>query len=237
MDDTATRDHRGFYDTYWSDWDYANQYKLIRGARILGLLAEADIKKPRILDAGCGAGWFTQILAQFGPTVGLDFSLETLTRARASRKGTAFVAGDGMALPFRHSVFDVVVSQEVIEHMADQQAYLAQLGHVLRQGGALILTTPNAHVSKTMLIDGRLPNAQPIENHLDPSGLRRLLREVFDLKALETVIHDVRGGPFGALNNVRVTRLAQSLGLRGLASDLRSMFQTGLHIVAFAVKR
>jgi len=54
-----------------------------------------------------------------------------------------YIRADGLRLPFRSAVFDVVFAIEVIEHVPDEQQLLNETMRVLRPGGRLILTTPN----------------------------------------------------------------------------------------------
>ena len=86
----------------------------------------------------------------------LDADLEEVQRAAAwvramldEDKETAesggqghVVAGDGMALPFPDGCFDKVVASEVLEHVRDDGAVLAELARVTRSGGVLAVTVP-----------------------------------------------------------------------------------------------
>ncbi len=57
-----------------------------------------------------------------------------------------YLRGDGMRLPFRDAVFDVVFGIDVIEHVPDEERLINEALRVLRPGGRLILTTPNVTV-------------------------------------------------------------------------------------------
>jgi len=104
----------------------------------------------RVLDAGCGVGYGTRLLAEAGASeaVGVDLSDDALDRARSGGgAGTRFVVGDLLDLPFEDEAFDVVVSFEAIEHVAEPEQVLAELARVLRPDGLLIVSTPNSAVS------------------------------------------------------------------------------------------
>ena len=117
---------------FWNDkWDLArNQYPhdraLRRGDKILAYLRSLGHERPMILDLGCGTGWFTNQLAELGPSTGIDLSVEAIAQAKSQFPQVTFQAGNlfEMALPERQ--FDVIVSQEVLAHVADQPGYLEQ---------------------------------------------------------------------------------------------------------------
>ena len=56
--------------------------------------------------------------------------------------GHADVHAEGTGLPFRAGTFDAVLCSEVLEHVAEPQVLLDEAYRVLREGGALVLTTP-----------------------------------------------------------------------------------------------
>ncbi|MGA2320243.1 MAG: class I SAM-dependent methyltransferase [Solirubrobacteraceae bacterium] len=111
-----------------------------------GQLAEGR----EVLDAGCGTGYGTEILAGAGAqrVVGIDRSHEALEDARSSFSGSAreFSLADLHQLPFEDSTFDLAVCFEVIEHVEDQQQAITELRRVLRPGGLLAISSPNRDV-------------------------------------------------------------------------------------------
>ena len=101
----------------------------------------------RILDLGCGSGYGAASLADAAESiVAVDISSEAIELA-AQRYRTANLsfrqihAGD--ALPFADETFDVVLSFQVIEHVADEAAYLREARRVLKPGGKMIIVTPD----------------------------------------------------------------------------------------------
>jgi len=101
----------------------------------------------RVLDAGCGRGFYLNFLRALHPradVVGIELDRPLLPAARRAVPGARLVNANLYHLPFRAGAFDKIVFSEVIEHVPDDAAALAELHRVLAPGGALALTTPNA---------------------------------------------------------------------------------------------
>lgn len=109
--------------------------------------------KPRqhILDAGSGEGVAALLCCRRqASAIAVEFEEEAcrLGRLLAAREGFAaeqlsFAQYDLYRLPFADGTFDGIVSLEVIEHMADVLAYLAELKRVLKPGGRIVISTPH----------------------------------------------------------------------------------------------
>ena len=108
------------------------------------------------LDVGCGAGLLTEPLARLGALVtGLDAAPENIAAARlhAEGQGLAIDYRTGSVENLKGERFDLVVSMEVIEHVADPAAFIGGLAGALADDGPLILSTPNrTPLSKLALI-------------------------------------------------------------------------------------
>ncbi len=107
-----------------------------------------------VLDAGCGAGVFTDCLQQSGyAAVGIDISHNAVAHARKRYPTIPFqVAIVETGLPFAAEHFAAVWFSEVIEHVFDVHAALAELNRVLQPGGTLIVTTPYHGLLKNLII-------------------------------------------------------------------------------------
>jgi SAM-dependent methyltransferase len=102
-----------------------------------------------VLDAGCGVGYGTAMLARAGAgeIVGLDLSANAIEAAgNATPANASFVVGDLHALPFPAGRFELVVCFEVIEHVEFQDDVIAELARVLAPDGVLAISSPNRDV-------------------------------------------------------------------------------------------
>src|SRR5690606_11867415 len=112
----------------------------------------------RALDVGCGAGLLCEPLARLGAAVsGVDAAEENIAAARAH------AAGSGLAIDYRCgdlgqlglAGFDLVTAREVVEHVADKAAFVAQLAAALAEGGLMVLSPPNRTArSRLLLVEG-----------------------------------------------------------------------------------
>lgn len=105
----------------------------------------------RVADVGCGGGLLSEPLARLGAQVtAIDAGAETVAAA-AAHAGTVGLDIDyrcmtAEALAQAGETFDVVVSMEVLEHVADPQLFLRSCAQLLRPGGVMLLATLNRTV-------------------------------------------------------------------------------------------
>lgn len=102
-----------------------------------------------VLDAGCGEGYGTRLLADAAASVlGVDRPEPVTTaRARYRRENLAYEVVDLTRLDALGRRFDVVLSFQVIEHVEDPVDYLSALAAAVAPGGTLVVTTPNRLMS------------------------------------------------------------------------------------------
>lgn len=86
-----------------------------------------------ILDAGCGDGWFGEVLGRDNFVVALDIDEEAACQVR----------GDLVRLPLSDNTVDVIWCSQVLEHIKDDEAALAEMGRVAKKDGLLIIGVPN----------------------------------------------------------------------------------------------
>jgi 2-polyprenyl-3-methyl-5-hydroxy-6-metoxy-1,4-benzoquinol methylase len=116
--------------------------KYQKSAKIVSILSEfKDMSQSKILDIGCGNGMITSNIGNFSKEIiGID-----VKDRRIVKKGYKFKLIKDEMLPFENNSFDVVISNQVIEHVNNQDRHVEEIYRVLRNGGICYLATPNKH--------------------------------------------------------------------------------------------
>jgi SAM-dependent methyltransferase len=112
--------------------------------RLEMILAAAGerVRQGRTLVDGCGVGTYLEHLSgHTGVVVGLDIELERTVEAHERSALVACAAGEH--LPFPPASYDLILSHEVLEHVADDRAVISEIVRCLRVGGRLVLFCPN----------------------------------------------------------------------------------------------
>jgi ubiquinone/menaquinone biosynthesis C-methylase UbiE len=111
--------------------------------RRLNLIRHAvPLEGARILDIGCGLGVYVRKFREFSDHVcGVDIDAIRLQEGARTTPGLILSASE--TLPFRDAAFDVVVLNEVIEHVRDDAATLKEALRVISPGGHVVIYAPN----------------------------------------------------------------------------------------------
>ena len=131
------RDLAELYAVETNHWWFAGKRMLFK--RLLAERLRAE--RIRILDIGCGTGAVAVDFGLHGWLCACDRSSDALAFAR-SRGVRNVVGSDAASLPFADASFDLVLAFDVIEHVEDDRAMLAELRRVLRPGGAIAIHVP-----------------------------------------------------------------------------------------------
>jgi ubiquinone/menaquinone biosynthesis C-methylase UbiE len=109
----------------------------------------------RILDLGCGNGISSRLLNQADfDVVGTDISALFLEEAQEwENPKLRYKVCDVLELPFENNSFDVICSNELIEHLPDVETALTEMIRVVRKGGKVVLSGPNLCSPITPFLD------------------------------------------------------------------------------------
>ncbi|MDP6838296.1 MAG: class I SAM-dependent methyltransferase [Planctomycetota bacterium] len=162
--------------------DYLGDHQLIlRTCRRRADLVENHTCAPgRVLDVGCAAGFFLQVMAERGwDAHGLEPSAAIRPQAE-ERLGTERIHGGFLkGSPFEPASFDLITLWDVLEHIPDPLAALRRIHTLLAPGGVLILETQNVR-SLTASVLGRRWHHYKLAEHLfhfHPGTIRQALEQ------------------------------------------------------------
>lgn len=137
-------DNSDFYDL---EYFLSLEYRYFSGAHssrinnILSLLGEVKYKK--ILDVGCGCGFFDSEFSKRGAeVVGVDYSRYAVDFSSARYPELKFSVSSAYGLEeFKDNEFDLVTLIDTVEHLSDQDKALKAIKRVLKPGGRLVVAT------------------------------------------------------------------------------------------------
>lgn len=157
------------------------------------VIATLPVTGRAVLDVGCGAGRFLELVAEAGADVdGIDASPGLIAEALARLPGARIVRGEMQVLPYPDARFDVVTGFNSFQWAADRVAALAEARRVMRVDGRVVVATwgsPEVTDAAVYLaaIERLLPPAPPggpgsfalagpgvLETALEDAGLRAL---------------------------------------------------------------
>jgi SAM-dependent methyltransferase len=193
--DRAVADQRSYYDEHYERGymqDFSHLYEACRVATVRETLNRVGDPPRRVLDYGCGEGRYLDLIRERFPNaalVGSDISDVALEHAERRHPDAEWVLMDDERVRAPDAGFDLIVSVEVLEHVANVELATNELGRLLAPGGVLILTTPCANPGSLEWLFNRLRGG--LEHTADgfgrfatdpPEHLRRLTSR--DLRVL-----------------------------------------------------
>jgi ubiquinone/menaquinone biosynthesis C-methylase UbiE len=107
--------------------------------------AAPQLDSARVLENGCGIGVYVEKLRPLaGAVFGLDYDFERVAEGeQRMRIPSVLICAASEHLPYPDNCFDLILSNEVIEHVQDDRAAITEMVRVLKPGGCLALFCPN----------------------------------------------------------------------------------------------
>ncbi len=177
-------------------------------------------------------------MSSFGPSVGVELSPDAVEVAKQRYPGAQFVCADATTWEPEAGSFDVVVSQEVIEHITDKPKYLAVVHKALRQGGYLLMTTPNLDVLNAIPESERktIWEIQPVELPVTRRQLSALMQAAgFGIvKTSSAVTGCGRLGMHRMVNSHKLNKLMEQVGLHDAWSRWLLKRDFGMYLTTVA---
>jgi 2-polyprenyl-3-methyl-5-hydroxy-6-metoxy-1,4-benzoquinol methylase len=188
LDDIQVRE----YDEYNGEDPYSVEKALDspfhrrRGRGTIRLTREA-LKKSgstnnKILDIGCGEGHITELIKNNFPNCeisALDCSITAIKKAVSKYQGIDFIVADACHAPYTEGYFDVVICNNLWEHVPDPIHLLEQIRKITKDKGWLILSTPSRYrFSNIVRIMLRKPIAFMSPYHVTEYSLGQVMEQL-----------------------------------------------------------
>jgi SAM-dependent methyltransferase len=205
------------------------------GEALRGLIAETGAR--RVLEAGCGTGYWMKILMpQIDWIVGLDQSSGMLQHAHELSGPVALVCGSADLLPFAKASFDLIYVVNAVHHFVDKRGFIEQARCALRPGGtlAMIGLDVTAAIGHWFIYD-YFPGAAeydlsrfPLWEHI-MSWMRAAGLAVDPMRVVENIKDEKRG------REVLDTHFIQRHGTSTLMGLTEAQYQTGIERMKSAI--
>lgn len=191
-------------------WECARKLSYERGDFVKSIL-ELHIKCSNltILDLGSGEGGTSKILSKDNVVISFDLSLIRLERQKTAGIDYFLVNGDALEMPFKKHKFDLIIIQDVIEHLSNLSVFISNIKGLLKGTGIIYISTPNKFSIINFLSDPHW--GMPIISVLKREHIKKYF-----------------------LNNFRKDEsgredIAQLLSLKGLIKNIGREFKINIH--------
>lgn len=123
---------------------------------------KGETKDKKILDLGCGSGFFIKELTKMGAkkVIGLDISKKLIEIAKKENPKIDFYVGSALKTPFKKNEFDVVVSSLMVHYIKNLNKLFGEISRILNKKGLFVFSMhhPLMEVSERMKINGKKSN-------------------------------------------------------------------------------
>lgn len=211
-------------------WNWVSPAGRVRWRRRVAMLSGHITTGMKVLELGCGSGYYTKELAITGADIcAIDISPDLLALAeqKVRSANVTFLRANAYAMEFDNDTFDSVVGSSVLHHLDVEQA-LREIHRVLKKGGSMVFTEPNM-LNPQIMVQKNIPYIKerlgdspdetaffkwPLINLLNKHGFRDITVEPFDF--LHPAIPQVLIPAFERLN----TRLEHIPLVKEIAGSL-----------------
>lgn len=143
---------------YWNSGTFAGERASLRRARWIAKAADFKPGK-RVLEVGCGTGFFSKIFLEYGIHLhAIDLSADLIERAKercVEEQRADFRVADIEKLPFENEALDAVVGARVLHHL-DMKSSFDEICRVLKRGGFIAFCEPNM-LNPQIMIQKNIP--------------------------------------------------------------------------------
>lgn len=189
---TASLPRLGTQEEFWNEWNQSWRFRepdaFMERQREMALSVAQDLRLTaglRILDVGCGTGWFGFALRSFGEVWATDLSESAIVEGQRRHPGVQFVCGDFLTVELP-GPFDLVLSNDSLINMYDQPKCVERIASLMQPGAALLLLTPNREIWRHRTALKPLGRGQ-IQHWLLKAEYVRMLQPYFEIERVATI--------------------------------------------------
>lgn len=139
---------KNYFTTYLERGRFLKNVRGDRGAMYgywMRYLKRSFHRTSKVLEVGCGVGFFGRRLQKYFSYEGLDISSIALSYAREINDIQTVVESGAESLPFEQQHFDIVIAFDVVEHLKNPMNFFMEAYRVLKLSGIVIISTPNIY--------------------------------------------------------------------------------------------
>ena len=125
-------------------WKRAREISIERGRFVRSIISKVrECRDLKILDFGSGEGGTSNVLSEDNIVTSLDINKIRLQRQTNSISNFNLLCGSSSSLPFINNSFDLIIFQDVLEHLNNRENLINNLCNLLNDNGMIYLSTPN----------------------------------------------------------------------------------------------
>ena len=125
-------------------WKRAREISIERGKFVLSIISKVrNCQNLKILDIGSGKGGTSEVLSNDNILISFDMNKIRLLRQQNSFSNFNLLCGSSSSLPFKNNSFDLIILQDVLEHLDNREELINSIYNLLNDNGMIYLSTPN----------------------------------------------------------------------------------------------
>ena len=125
-------------------WKRAREFSIDRGKFVMSVISKVrKCQNTKILDIGSGEGGTSKVLSQDNIVISFDMNKIRLLRQQNSFSNLNLLCGSSSSLPFKNNSLDLIILQDVLEHLDNREKLISNIYNLLNDNGMIYLSTPN----------------------------------------------------------------------------------------------
>lgn len=230
-----------FYDL-WNKKNRSGQFDEVsdeirlRAEEVLAYLSSLNLRGARILEVGCGTGWLTQRLNEYGSVTAIDLSPAAIKIARDRDSRASYIAGDFFSHDFGEMTFNVIVCVETLFYVQNQESFVRRLASLATQDALFTVTTVNKFVYARRRDIGP-PEPGQIRRWLSRRETRALIGRYFEIISMYTIQPRGDSGILRVVNSSKLNRILEIIVSAAFLKRAKERCGLGAGVILLARKR